>query len=41
MIHLTKEARLDSALRDFLEIPSREAIPVTMNEQIVVELYSK
>jgi len=26
---------------EFLEIPSREAIPVTMNEQIVVELYSK
>lgn len=26
---------------EFLEIPSREAIPVTMDEQMVVELYSK
>lgn len=26
---------------EFLEIPSRDSIPVTMDEQIVVELYSK
>ena len=26
---------------EFLEVPSREAIPVTMDEQMVVELYSK
>lgn len=26
---------------EFLEIPSRESIPVTMDEQMVVELYSK
>lgn len=26
---------------EFVEVPSRDAIPVTMNEQMVVELYSK
>ena len=26
---------------EFLEVPSRESIPVTMDEQMVVELYSK